>query len=87
MNPSEADDAILAVAEALKKHVGSSGPDPVIVTYEFLDSESRLPSGLTAKYIEEAAKEIGYLVARKGTTRASLIRDAGPSPYVVKQRG
>jgi hypothetical protein len=80
MSQTEANAEILAVADALKKHIRTGGPDPIIVTYEFLDSENQFPSGLTEKYIEEAAKEIGYVVGRKGTTRASLIRDTGGAP-------
>ena len=72
---TEANDSILAVASALLKVL--QGKDQAIVEYEFIDSEHRLPKGLTAKYIEEAAKEIGYIVSRKGSTRASLLRDTG----------
>jgi hypothetical protein len=74
---NEDNDAIIQIADAIRKQF--PGQEEFAVEYADLEQNWLIPEGNTAKYIEQAADDLGYEVTRKGTTRANLRRKVKPT--------
>jgi hypothetical protein len=70
-------DLIITIAEYLLNRTLANGE--LAITYADIEHSYSLPEGSVAKYLEEAAKDGGMEITRRGSTRASLHKIGQPT--------
>jgi hypothetical protein len=83
-NPDE-NDIIIAIGQAIRNAMGSSNND-FSLQFSAVEENWELPQGSVAKYLEEAAKDTGVDILRKGSNSALLQKKRGGGGPVVVQR-
>jgi hypothetical protein len=73
-------DILIEIEDFLRGKQNSLTRD-FVVRFEETDSNLGLPPGSTGKYIERVAKELGFEIPRKGSTRISLRNPDGINSF------
>jgi hypothetical protein len=75
MAEMNADDIIIVLAEHLRARAQKE-PD-ISIEFTAIEQTFSLPEGSVAKHLDDAAKDAGLTVVRRGSTRASLTKTGG----------
>jgi hypothetical protein len=76
MSDMDENDIIIVLADQFR----SEKEKEFTIEYANLDSGLGIPQGSTAKHLEVAAKDAGFDVVRRGSTRANLRRASSIPP-------
>jgi len=76
MGEAEDNDIIIAIASILRNSVEKA--EESSIHFPSVEENHELPAGSVAKHLDEAAKDAGVEITRRGSTRASFRRKAGP---------
>ena len=73
-------DAIVQITDAIRNQYGDQ--KEFAITFDELETNWAIPTGSIAKYLDDAAGDLGLEVVRRGSNRATL-RKKGPSVYIA----
>ena len=76
----DANDAIVQITDAIRKQYGDQ--KEFAITFDELETNWTIPPGSIAKYLDDAASDLGLEVVRRGSNRATL-RKKDPSVYIA----
>jgi hypothetical protein len=76
----DANDAIVQITDAIRNQYGEQ--KEFAITFDELEKNWAIPAGSIAKYLDDAAGDLGLEVVRRGSNRATL-RKKGPSVYIA----
>jgi hypothetical protein len=76
----DANDVIVQITDAIRKQYGDQ--KEFAISFDELETNWAIPAGSIAKYLDDAASDLGLEVVRRGSNRATL-RKKGPSVYIA----